>query len=53
MQGEPLTILLVEDNPAHAELVRRSFEYHRVANQLHHVAVAIKNIRSLPGKVSG
>jgi len=37
-QGEPLTILLIEDNPAHAELVRRSFEDHRIANQIHHVS---------------
>ncbi len=35
--GTPLTILLVEDNPAHAELVARSFEDHRVANRIHHV----------------
>lgn len=38
MQREPLTILLVEDNDAHAELVTRSFEGHRVANRLQHVA---------------
>jgi CheY-like chemotaxis protein len=37
MNGEPLTILLVEDNPAHAELVIRSFENQRVANKIHHV----------------
>jgi len=35
--GKPLSILLVEDNPAHAELVLRSFEEHRVANQITHV----------------
>lgn len=38
VNGEPLTILLVEDNPAHAELVMRSFEDHRLANKIHHVA---------------
>ncbi|NLC71475.1 MAG: response regulator [Desulfuromonadaceae bacterium] len=37
MKGEPLTILLVEDNPAHAELVIRSFESQRVANKIYHV----------------
>jgi len=34
---EPLTILLVEDNRSHAELVKRSFEQHRVVNQIAHV----------------
>ncbi|MFB3133695.1 MAG: response regulator [Rhodothermales bacterium] len=36
--GEPFTILLVEDNPAHAELVLRSFEDHRVANRIIHLS---------------
>ena len=35
--GEPLTLLLVEDNAAHAELVMRSFEQHKVSNIIKHV----------------
>ena len=35
---EPFTILLVEDNPAHAELVARSFEGHQIANRIYHVS---------------
>ncbi len=35
MHGEPLTILHVEDNPDHANLVMRSLENHRVANAVH------------------
>lgn len=37
MTDSPLNILFVEDNPDHAELVMRSFEDHRVANQIHHL----------------
>jgi CheY-like chemotaxis protein len=38
MKGLPVVILLVEDDPAHAEIVRRNFEKSRVANRLIHVA---------------
>lgn len=38
MQGEPIVVLLVEDDPAHAEIVRRNFEKSRIANQLIHVS---------------
>lgn len=38
MNGQPLTILLVEDNVDHAEMVIRNLEEFQVANQIHHVA---------------
>ena len=38
MNGEPVVILLVEDDPAHAALVRRNLESSRLANRLIHVA---------------
>ncbi len=34
---EPLILLLVEDNDAHAEMVKRSFEQHEIANVIQHV----------------
>jgi CheY-like chemotaxis protein len=37
MNGEPLTILLVEDNPDHAELIIRNLEDFQVVNILNHV----------------
>jgi CheY-like chemotaxis protein len=37
MTGEPLTILLVEDNPDHAELVIRNMEDFKVANRIVHL----------------
>lgn len=37
MNGEPIVILLVEDDPAHAEIVRRNLKDFRVANRIVHV----------------
>ncbi|ABL00327.1 response regulator [Pelobacter propionicus] len=37
MRDDPFVILLVEDDQAHAEIVRRSLEGFRVANRLEHV----------------
>ena len=38
MNSEPVVILLVEDDPGHAKLVRRNLESSRLANRLIHVA---------------
>lgn len=38
INGEPVVVLLVEDNEAHAELVMRSFEEHLIANKVYHVS---------------
>lgn len=38
MNGEPVVILLAEDDDGHAELVRRSFEESKLANRLIRVA---------------
>ncbi|HVP13242.1 MAG TPA: response regulator [Phycisphaerae bacterium] len=37
MLGEPINILLVEDEKAHAEIVRRNLESCRIANHIIHV----------------
>jgi CheY-like chemotaxis protein len=37
MNGIPITILLVEDDLAHAEIVRRNFQDFRIANRLIHL----------------
>jgi CheY-like chemotaxis protein len=34
MKGEPIVILVVEDDPAHAEIIRRNFGKSRLANRL-------------------
>jgi len=36
--GEPLLILLVEDDPAHAAIVKRNLSSFRAANRIQHVA---------------
>jgi CheY-like chemotaxis protein len=38
MMGEPIVILLAEDDPAHAEIVRRNLESSRIINRLQHVS---------------
>ncbi len=37
VNGSPVTILLVEDDPAHAEIVMRNLAAFRVANRINHV----------------
>ena len=37
MVGEPILVMLVEDNPDHAELVMRALADHRVANKIQHL----------------
>lgn len=37
IRGEPVVILLVEDDQAHAEIIRRNMEVFHIANQLEHV----------------
>lgn len=36
MMGEPVLVMLVEDNADHAELVIRTLEDHRIANRIQH-----------------
>ncbi len=36
MNGEPVLVMLVEDNADHAELVMRTLAEHRVANRIRH-----------------
>ena len=38
MQGKPVEILLVEDDPDHAELVIRILQDNQVSNQIRHVS---------------
>lgn len=38
MKGDPIVILLVEDEPAHAEIVRRNLAEARMASRLVHVS---------------
>ena len=36
MSGEPILVMLVEDNADHAELVIRTLEEHKIANKVRH-----------------
>jgi CheY-like chemotaxis protein len=50
MNSKPVTVLLVEDEPAHAEIVRRNFVNFRIANRpvrLEHVADGQKALNYL------
>lgn len=38
MTDKPATILLIEDDPAHAELIKRNFRRHQVPNIICHVS---------------
>lgn len=38
MNGEPVMVLLVEDNPDHAELIIRTLAEHRIANRIRHLS---------------
>lgn len=48
---ETLRILHVEDNEAHAELVRRGFEDHRIANRIEHVMTGEEALGRLQERV--
>jgi len=37
-KDNPLKVLLVEDNPAHAELIMRSLEDHEIHNKIYHIS---------------
>ena len=38
IKGNPLNILLIEDNSDHAELVMRCFEHHKILNNVTHLS---------------
>ncbi len=51
-QRSPLRILHVEDNEAHAELVRRGFQDHRISNHIDHAMTgeeALERLRAAAG----
>ncbi len=50
LTGEPLHILLMEDNEAHAELVIRGMRDQQVANTIHHVTDGEKALDYLFGR---
>ena len=52
-EGETLRILHVEDNEAHAELVRRGFEDHRIVNEIEHVMTGEEALARLQDCLEG
>ena len=50
IDGEPLIILLVEDNPDHTELIQRNLKDHRVANAIYSVSDGEAALDYLYGK---
>jgi CheY-like chemotaxis protein len=38
MKGEAISILLIEDNFDHAEIIKRCFESHRIENKITHLS---------------
>jgi CheY-like chemotaxis protein len=50
MKGEPIVILLVEDNSDHAELIMRCFEEHKIANKVYHLTDGEAAMNYLGGK---
>lgn len=53
MKGEPVTILLVEDNPDHATLVMRNLKNFQVANTIIHVEDGEEALNYLWGIANG
>ena len=51
-EEEVLRILHVEDNEAHAELVRRGFEDHRIDNEIEHVLTGEEALSRLKERVA-
>ena len=50
MKGEPIFVMLVEDNIDHAELVIRTLESHRIANLIKHFSDGQSALDYLLGK---
>jgi hypothetical protein len=43
MDGEPILVMLIEDNIDHAELVIRTLEDHRIGNRVQHFLWAVRS----------
>lgn len=46
-RGEPIDILIVEDNPGDVDLIRQSFKDFKIANDLHEVKDGVEALRYL------